>query len=524
MKKLYFLLLLTLFFPGILQAETESSDSLVKVNELKFHSPQEKEAFLKFLHDQTPNYFDLLIAINGEAALKNKAARIFNEQKETSKAIFNKNKSAVKGVKAVYKNLHSSLLKKYELQNYFTDIFRNGHYNCVSATALFAMVFEELGVPYHIKESPIHVYLIAYPESHRILVETTSPTAGYLVFDHKFKSNFVQSLKDNKMISEQEFSTSGTDVLFDKYYFKEENINLKELVGIQYLNDAFYAFEKENYKYAFEQMEKAYLLYPSEKVSYHLLIGAAIILDKCDYKELDDLNYLVKISRHGNDQAKKEIIINEFLKINQKHHLNNSKSGHFDKAYNYLMEHIEGNEEIKKEISFLFNYEKGRVLYNQANFNNSLKHIRDAYNLKPENVEVESLFINVLLQTMRYFTDGSALVKKIEEYASEFPALKENELFQIAQLNSYLYYIGQLYEAGKKSEAEKYRSLFESRLTNNPEIGFDPNLVGRAYSLGASYYFKNNDMTKVKNLLNKGLQYAPDNMELRTRLHMISQR
>src|SRR6185369_10374813 len=104
------------------------------------------------------------------------------------------------------------------------------------ATALYAIIFSRLKLPYQIKETPTHVYIEAYPGSEKILVETTSPDNGFYQFSDEFALSFVKGLYKRKMISKEEMDTASTTSLFNKYYFSSEDIKLTELAGLQYSN------------------------------------------------------------------------------------------------------------------------------------------------------------------------------------------------------------------------------------------------------------------------------------------------
>src|SRR5690606_32752962 len=101
---------------------------------------------------------------------------------------------------------------------------------CVSATALYALAFEELKIPYTVKEQPSHVYLVAHPREEQIVLQTTTPVGGYTAISNEFKMSFVRNLKDNKVISSQEFASRDNSTLFDEYYFgKNSDIRLLDL-------------------------------------------------------------------------------------------------------------------------------------------------------------------------------------------------------------------------------------------------------------------------------------------------------
>ena len=84
-----------------------------------------------------------------------------------------KEKKEKKRIKFIYDAFHDTFLKKYNSSVFFSEIFKNGNYNCVTATALYCYVFEKLDIPYKVKDLPTHVYLIAYPDLYNIKLETT---------------------------------------------------------------------------------------------------------------------------------------------------------------------------------------------------------------------------------------------------------------------------------------------------------------------------------------------------------------
>src|SRR5690349_14148654 len=194
MTRAYILYVVFFLLPGFLHAQ--AGDSLVRFNELTFYSEFERETFQRF-QKREANAFSLFMA-NGSLLREDKIKE--SEQKFYDQvALLGKETSAKKNdkrVKTIYDNLHAKLLSKYELKNRFEEVFYNGNFNCVSATALYALAFEKLGIPYGIKEEPSHVYLIAYPYAERIVLQTTSPSAGYYTVNDEFKQRYVKTLSE----------------------------------------------------------------------------------------------------------------------------------------------------------------------------------------------------------------------------------------------------------------------------------------------------------------------------------------
>src|SRR5687768_9864989 len=189
MKNILILLCLVLFISITCHAQ----ENLVNYSEITFTSELEKKILDDhFLNKQT-DLFKLFMASGSllkETSVEDAKNRFFEHLAKINSEKLNVRKNEKK-IKVIYDDLHSAFLAKYEMKNRFEEIFYNGYYNCVSASALYAIAFQHLNIPFSVKEKPTHVYLIAYPETERVMVETTTPATSFFTMDHQFKQNFV---------------------------------------------------------------------------------------------------------------------------------------------------------------------------------------------------------------------------------------------------------------------------------------------------------------------------------------------
>lgn len=92
-------------------------------------------------------------------------------------------------------------------------------------------------------------------------------------------------------------------------------------------------------------------------------------------------------------------------------------------------------------------------------------------------------------------------------------------------LQFYLLQFAQAYELNQPETGKEYKQRFEEGYKQNStaEEGYllDRHLIGRAYSIAAVYYFRKGQTAFSRQLLDKGLQYAPGNLELLQRKKMI---
>lgn len=507
----------------ILVTATFCQDSLVLYKEITFSSPFEKKSFDNHFIQGKTDLFDLLMA-NGsllnESRIASSKEGFYGHLDNIGfeKMATRKND---KQVKFVYDNIHKKFLQKYEERNKYEEIFYNGFYNCVSASALYALAFERLKIPYAIKEKPTHVYLIAYPGTDNIMVETTTPIGGYYQISTPFKQNFVKTLKDQKLISAQEFNTYDVNVLFERYYFgKQEEINLLQLVGLQYVNDGLYKMDDGLAESALHQFEKAFLFYPSERTGYLMMVAATEAFHAKKEKDTNHATLLAKLSRYQKYGVTVEMIKGEFGRVLLDLIPQTDKRDQLNSYYQTLYSGI-STDELRKEVDFIYHYEFGRQLYHQLRYKEALIHFEKAVQAKPKSTDALNAFVGCLGQTLTAQNNNKEAISTLEKYGSIYPDLKTNNLYSIMIASVYLSHFGQEYDLNRPGEGDKYKAAFEMIKDNNQDLPVNHSLIGYAYSSAAVYFFRRGQTAKARTLINKGLEYSPNNPELMIRLEML---
>ena len=234
----------------------------------QYNTKFEEEVF-KLYKENSASAYDLLNAINYNEELYAKGKRQIDEHIKNLRSKNLHLKPLKKQIQTIYKITHSKFFKKYETEAFFNNIFENGNYNCVTASAFYALMFDEFNINYSIKETPTHIYIIADTSRLQTLIESTLPGTGVVSFNEKFKNDFVVYLNTNKIISDIEFKNSTTKELFRKFYSTDKTINLLELAAIQYYNKGIFLMLEEKFSGAVSYFKKALAIYPSNSISYN---------------------------------------------------------------------------------------------------------------------------------------------------------------------------------------------------------------------------------------------------------------
>ncbi|HYF69386.1 MAG TPA: hypothetical protein VD884_14680 [Ohtaekwangia sp.] len=497
--------------------------NLIEFNEVTFFSPFEKKILTDHFINKNTDEFLLFMAggsLLSDDKIEQAKKRFYShiEAYQAEKIAGRKND---KRAKHIYDDIHKTFLKKYEEGKSFEDIFFNGSFNSLSASALYALAFHEGNIPYTIKEEPTHVYLVAFPENERIKVEAKSPHDGFQSMTTAFKQQFVKSLKDQKVISPQEFASYSQDQLFDRFYFgNQQDITLLNLVGIQYMNDATIKYEERKFDESLAQFEKAYLFFPSPKTSFLLMSACHEAFAARKEKDTAHAHLLAKLARFSDYGISSDIILGEFSGVIQTLLFEKGQKEALEQYYKVLL-HKLTNPALKKEVEFLYYYESGRLLYIQSRHAQALPLFEAALKLKPTQLDVNTAFIGVLAQTLSATGDNLEIMNQLEKYAQQYPTLLDNNTFNNMRASTYLAQFGIEYQFGKASTGDKYKVLFEEYLKKIPGLPVNSNLIGQAYSTAAVYYFRKGQTAKARSLIEKGLELSPQNYELLMRQRMI---
>lgn len=161
----------------------------------------------------------------------------------------------------VFHSVHRKFLKRYVHLASANELFEKGYYNCLTATALYGAIFEEMGIAYSITETPSHIYLKVYDrEGNPYLFETTDPAGGFQADQEKiavFDSYYIEGRTAPKL------AKSGQE---NKEVVINDGLTLSELAGLHHYNLSVRAFFRRDHALAEHHLEMASLLYPTYRI------------------------------------------------------------------------------------------------------------------------------------------------------------------------------------------------------------------------------------------------------------------
>ena len=116
---------------------------------------------------------------------------------------------------------------------------------------------------YSIEEQPSHVFLTATQNNRKYILETTDTEYGFLRDIKNNRRYYAPDTIDDSRIFKEIGEYSH---LKDGQIIVKGSVSLKELAGLNYYNSAIGYINASNFEKAVVQLQKAYYLYPSERI------------------------------------------------------------------------------------------------------------------------------------------------------------------------------------------------------------------------------------------------------------------
>lgn len=422
-----------------------------------------------------------------------------------------------KKLKIIYKTVQDEFLKKYTEDAYFNDIFENGNFNCVTASALYALMLTQMKIPYVIKEMPDHVYLIADPDQTGFLIESTLPTKGVVAFDDKFKSSYIEFLYNNKIISADEYMNKSVDELFISHYTTDKTVTLSQLAGIQYYNKGAVLYNRARYTESLKNFEKASLLYDADVINYMKSNATTNIL----YQENQSRKYQGKtlagyVNANDSNAMALQYARDFFNTVTNELVLNHPDIRAYE---NYFLDFTR-NIQIADTADFYQTYYTYRGIYHYSIFDyfQALRYLEKAYRINPENIRTQQLVSEI---TAKYLVNDNNFrtgIDSLTVYFAYFPFLKKDRIFQDFMLYCYTRSANSAFEMNDGKQGNAFLLKMEIFLDSNPGIIANERYIIYAYSGAGIYYMKKQQYEQAEKKLRKGLSYAPDADELKSML------
>jgi len=486
---------------------------------LVFHSALEEKVFSSFCQGGTSDYLALSLAIDPSSDGKNleQVRTTLNVAADHIRLNTQKQKKASRKLKFIFDYVQQNFLKQYDLDAGFAGMFKTGNYNCLTASILYALLLDDLGIPYKIKLMPGHVYLIVYAEEVPYMFETTDPVTGFFAMDDQVRARAVQGLRLMSFIASDNSPVRNQSDIFDRYYIQLNNTDLRGLAGYEYVNSAVNEMIRQNYLLAYQLIDKACLLTPMSELSYLREQMLAQAIGKCGKTTRARAELLLRYYHSSSNPDKMNQVADEF-KITTFQCLLSSfpAPDSLEPFYRILYNGI-ADESFRAVISDIYYIQYANYLRTQGNPEEFHTFSLSAYSTGNKSPFMKMVIQEYIGELFNVLPGNEEALHQIDSISRQYPVLMDFEEFRGITCYLIVSAAEDAFRMKNYKDGEKYLRLFEEKHAASPDSFRNCN-PSSAYSLAGSYYFRSGNSSKAKAALKKGLSYDPGNWELKKKL------
>lgn len=513
-SKLWKLLCCLTLFPVLGYSQI---DTLV----VRFNSDYEKELILLSLKTEgniLENYIPLLFSIDSSFNKK----EVLEKKKQIDSFIETLQKKTVryspkKKVKYIFNKTHDVFFNKYELESIFSDVFKTKTYNCVSGSALYAYILEMLEVPFQVKETPTHVFLVAYPSTYNIYLETTVPGKGgsYVPSETIIKRS-VDELISLKLITSEYLTSVGYNKAYNEYFYGDGNIKMTELIGIQYYNKAIFEFNNKDYQLAYSYIKKSKNFYKNEKVNLFEKALLAAVIDEVDFKNINNFNWFIRYISDIEEIDENHIKYKFFQIIDE--------VSWTDIEYSIIENKINSIEDEKVlnlllETYYSYRAEKYSKLLLPKKV---LEYAIKVYEINNKDLNAKNYIVETKINALANKNVNKSRLVELEEIVDDYPFVPDFGIYNRYRIYLYSLLTSISFHKNESTKGFLYVKELERLIEDQQDkINFNHGAVGEAYGALGAYYYRKHKEEKAIEYLKRGLNFSPENENIERKLRLI---
>ena len=158
-------------------------------------------------------------------------------------------------IQQLFYQLHRKNLRTYREFTSLNSLLNYGEYNCLSASAFYGIILQELGYKVRFLETKKHIcLLVTNSANEHILLEATDPLFGFITEKEAINLKIKQLYASSSPLMQ-----TGTNARVFQV------INFKQLVGLTYYNQAAWQANHGNIKAAQQLLQLGEQWYPTHR-------------------------------------------------------------------------------------------------------------------------------------------------------------------------------------------------------------------------------------------------------------------
>lgn len=436
-------------------------------------------------------------------------------------------KTPPKVIKQIFQTVQETYFDKYDIDANFPKMFSNGTFNCVTGSALYAIILNELHIPFEIHSTEDHVYLISYPGTEDIIIESTDPLSGIYSTNNFKAADLLKQLRDQKLISQDEYESGDISSIMEMFPRYDTIVEMNALVGMLYYNKGVTQMDLMEYSKAVEHYRKAFLFYKLNDLrtiiqlclAYDIILRLgedqpftaevlALILEYNKWSDQASMNEMGSIVLEGAQEYFRDLLVLHDAPLEE------------DSIYRLLKKTF---TDSLSTIGLDYSHYIGLAEYYHMKFSpaESLEALDTCYRLWPDNINLQQQIITNVIDLIQKMTDIEKALKRLNEYKKQYPFMDPNPEVKRFETLIHIVLASEYFTINNGTKGRYHIQKFKELNPNEEDSDINAQALSHAYCEMSAYYVRQGQYPKAEQVLKEGLRYVPRDEHMNRKLKVI---
>lgn len=174
-------------------------------------------------------------------------------------------------LRRTFHHVQKTFLHSYSPYSRLDEVFSSGSYDCLTATALFAAVLDELNFDYQIVETNYHIFLLVRTPQEEVLLETTDRLGGFI----RGKMAISERINSYRNIEADNRDPGRYHYTFNLCH----NVSIHQLPGLLFYNQAVKAYNAGELEGCANLLAKAQSIYDTPRINEFVAVLIKTVAD-----------------------------------------------------------------------------------------------------------------------------------------------------------------------------------------------------------------------------------------------------
>ena len=397
-------------------------------------------------------------------------------------------------------------------------LFKRGQYDQATATALYALVFQHLEMPYALQVQGSEIVLVADLEDNNQVVRIPGTGGRQTERDQIFQQLYLDLLRNLNFIPQNEWSRPPEEVFHTYYLGNDDQLTLAELADFLYYRQALSAYNDKAWTLALGLLAKTN---PSASRPVYAVLERAIWLQIANTGDNSPgtMAYLWKLWQASPGDPWQGELLRRFSTITST--LPKPGKWAIDSVYGVFNDRFARSPAAQLQLREMYFLQQARCQAKLGNSQLVMDFMDSLYLLRPHDTGIHNVLGGMLVWSLRAKREFGPGLESIQFYESRYPFLRSNLLFQ----DQHLFYLAERVRALLDSEDEAPgMAAFQDFKDLARRTGRTPrydSCITTSYLAVSNFYFRKGNYSQALATMADALRAAPGDSYLAHRVEVL---